>query len=391
MTNLSGLARATEALIVGGGPAGLAAGIALRRKGIDCLIIEALPPGIDKACGEGLMPDALHSLDALGIAMTASDGRPFRGIRFQNATHHVEASFPAGAGIGVRRTQLHARLIEGARDAGVPVLWNTRIKLRDRNHGEVLGTGEKLHFRWLIGADGQASAVRRWSGLGASRKESLRFGFRRHYQVKPWSDFVEVHWAAGCQMYVTPVAEDCVCIVIVSRNSQVPGNDILAAFPEITCRLDGAPVVSQHRGGVSATRKLRRVTDHTVALIGDASGSVDAVTGEGLALSFRQALALANAIASGSLESYQGEHRRIGKLPHAMGSLMLTMDRWPALEIRVMRALSSRPELFSELLSAHVGAASLAGFALRRGPQLGWGLLTAGARAKSAEKSLRRS
>jgi menaquinone-9 beta-reductase len=123
------------------------------------------------------------------------------------------------------------------------------------------------------------------------------------------------------------------------------------------------------------------VGDDSVALIGDASGSVDAVTGEGLALSFRQALALSQAIASGSLANYEREHERIGRLPHAMGALMLTMDRWPGLESRAMRVLSSRPELFSELLAAHVGAISLTGFAFRRGPQLGWGLLSAGARA----------
>ena len=48
-----------DALIAGGGPAGLAAAIALRQKGLDVLVADALWPPIDKACGEGLMPDAL--------------------------------------------------------------------------------------------------------------------------------------------------------------------------------------------------------------------------------------------------------------------------------------------------------------------------------------------
>jgi anaerobic glycerol-3-phosphate dehydrogenase len=45
-----------DALIVGGGPAGLASAIALRQKGLDVLVADALRPPIDKACGEGLMP-----------------------------------------------------------------------------------------------------------------------------------------------------------------------------------------------------------------------------------------------------------------------------------------------------------------------------------------------
>jgi len=52
----------TDVLVVGGGPAGLSAAIALRQKGIDCVVVEALSPAIDKACGEGLMPDTLATL-----------------------------------------------------------------------------------------------------------------------------------------------------------------------------------------------------------------------------------------------------------------------------------------------------------------------------------------
>ena len=39
---------------IGGGPAGLAAAIALRQKGIDCMVVETLELPIDKCCGEGL-------------------------------------------------------------------------------------------------------------------------------------------------------------------------------------------------------------------------------------------------------------------------------------------------------------------------------------------------
>ena len=116
-------------------------------------------------------------------------------------------------------------------------------------------------------------------------------------------------------------------------------------------------------------------------LFRSASGSADAITGEGLAISFRQAHALAESIHSGSLEPYRRAHRQIGKLPIAMGELMLTLDRWPALQVRAMRALASTPIFFQELLHAHMGEKRLASVLLRRAPRFGWSLLTKGAHA----------
>src|SRR5205085_8336640 len=87
----------TEALIIGGGPAGLAASIALHQRGIDCTVVEARKPSIDKACGEGLMPDSRETLAQLGVTLASADGYLFRGIRFSNAAHTVDAHFPEGA------------------------------------------------------------------------------------------------------------------------------------------------------------------------------------------------------------------------------------------------------------------------------------------------------
>lgn len=381
----------TEALIVGGGPAGLAAAIALRQRGIDCTVVEARPASIDKACGEGLMPDSRETLAQLGISLTAADGHPFHGIRFANSVHRVDARFPSGTGIGVRRPHLHALLTVRAEQTGARILWNSHVQLPEAASAPVstyrtaIVNGQPMRFRWLIGADGQASSVRRWAGLDRARIRSLRFGLRTHYRVAPWSEFVEVHWARGGQLYITPVAPDCVCVVYITRDSRrISTNartNILAAFPEVASRLAGAEMVSQQRGAVTASCKLRRVATDSVALLGDASGSADAITGEGLAISFRQALALADSIQNGSLQPYRRAHRQIGKLPFAMGELMLTLDRWPNLQGRAIRALASTPIFFRDLLHAHMGEKNLASVLLRRAPRFGWNLLTKGAHA----------
>jgi 2-polyprenyl-6-methoxyphenol hydroxylase-like FAD-dependent oxidoreductase len=376
----------TEVLIVGGGPAGLAASIALRQRGIDCAVVEARPAPIDKACGEGLMPDSRASLAQLGVTLSDADGHPFHGIRFEDPLHRVDAHFPSGTGLGVRRPHLHALLTSRAAEAGAHLLFNSRLQLpATPPDPDSLSTahinGQPIRFRWLIGADGQASSVRKWAGLDRTRQRSLRYGFRNHYRVAPWSDFVEVHWARAGQLYITPVAPDCVCVVFITRDPRCDRTNILDQFPEVARRLQGVEVVSQQRGAVSANCKLHRVATSSVALLGDASGSADAITGEGLAICFRQALALAASIHSGSLEPYRRAHRRIGRMPHAMGALMLTLDRWPALEVRVLRVFANAPVFFRELLHAHMGEMSLASVVVRRGPRFGWDLLTKGARA----------
>ena len=91
---------------MGGGPAGLAAAIALKMRGADVLVADALKPPIDKACGEGIMPDGLAAAHSLGLDLNSAQGHPFRGIRFSDRDNAVEAAFPHGHGLGLRRKEI---------------------------------------------------------------------------------------------------------------------------------------------------------------------------------------------------------------------------------------------------------------------------------------------
>src|SRR5262249_53351231 len=92
----------TDVFIAGAGPAGLAAAIAARRKGFDVVMADPALPPVDKACGEGLMPEGLAALEKLGVSIDPAEGRIFRGIRFCQPGRAVEARFPTGYGIGIR-------------------------------------------------------------------------------------------------------------------------------------------------------------------------------------------------------------------------------------------------------------------------------------------------
>ena len=365
--------RTWDAVVVGGGPAGLAAAIALRQRGLDCMVVDAMTPPIDKACGEGLMPDALASLMRLGVHLQRSDGAIFRGIRFQNQEHTVEAEFPRAAALGVRRRRLHARMVQRAEEMGVALRWGTGAEMRQGR--PLLVNGSEVKARWMIGADGQTSRFRAWAGLGEVRSESRRFGFRRHYRVAPWSEVVEVHWGHSGEVYVTPVAADEVCIAWVTRDPQQRLDAALAGFPFLQAKLRGAEPTSRERGSVTTTRTLQRIYRGQHVLLGDASGSADAVTGEGLAVSFRQSLALADAMAQGDLAPYAAAHRSIARLPQMMARTLLLMDRFPKLQERSLRVFAAEPKEFARMLAMHVGEASLGGFVLRDGPRIALKLL----------------
>jgi flavin-dependent dehydrogenase len=220
-----------------------------------------------------------------------------------------------------------------------------------------------------VGADGGQSRVRKWTGLDSGARESSRFGFSRHHRIEPWTDYVEVYWGQGFQIYVTPVAVNEVCVALISHDPHRRLEQALPEFPELQSRLDGALVSSGDRGGLSVSRRLRAVYRGAVALIGDASGSVDAVTGEGICLAFQQAHAWADTVEQENLSNYQAAHRKILQRSRMMSGLLLSLDRWPALRRRVLRAFAAKPELFSRMLATHVGATRLtdiaaAGFAL---------------------------
>jgi flavin-dependent dehydrogenase len=329
---------------MGGGPAGLAAAIATRLKGFNVIVADAAQPPIDKACGEGLMPDSLDALRRLGITFHPEQSFAFRGIRFIGDGGAVAADFPAEPGIAVRRIRLHQLLIDRAQELGVKLLWRTRVTALD-----------EIRARWIIGADGQNSRVRRWAGLDAACRESFRYGFRRHYRVRAWSDFMEIYWGDKCQMYVSPVAREEVCVALITRHPRVRLDASLPRFPQLERRLHGTAAVSDERGAVTVTRRLKRIYRGRTVLIGDASGSVDAIAGEGMSLAFRQAIALADALVADNLELYQSAHRRIARRPAFMAQLMLALDRYPRLRPPVLRAFAAKPVLFERLLAVHAG------------------------------------
>lgn len=367
----------TDIFVIGGGPAGLGIAIAARQQGFRVMVADGAQPPIDKACGEGLLPDGIAALEKLGVQIPLSDGLRFRGIRFLSSDLSAEAEFSGRSfGLALRRTTLHRILMEHAAEHGAELRWRSPVSGIDRDAVR-LNTGT-VRARWIIGADGSTSRVRRWAGLEGGPKPRLRYAFRRHYRAAPWSDHMEVYWGRDCQGYATAVSGEQVCVALASGNPAMRLEDGLKSLPALRARLKNAETISTERGCLTGNRTYRGLSRGNVVLIGDASGTVDAITGEGLGLAFSQAVVLADCLRTGDLRRYEREHRRLALRPAMMARLMLRLDGKPRLQRRTLQVFRQRPHIFERLLELHVGARSPFDVALD-GLTLGWGLLTTSA------------
>ena len=173
---------------------------------------------------------------------------------------------------------------------------------------------------------------------------------------------MEIHWGTRCQIYVTPIGPEEIRVVVISRDSHLRLGQALPEFKKLFARLKTAPATTTERGAPSPSRRLDEVQRGRVLLVGDASGSVDAITGEGMRLGFEQGLALAGALAGTDLAAYAVAHRRLMRRPAFMAKLMLSMDRSAWLRQRAFASPLSDPRLFAGQLAMHMGAATTSDF-----------------------------
>ncbi|OKK22132.1 monooxygenase [Streptomyces sp. CB00455] len=336
-----------DLLIAGGGPAGLATAIHASLAGLEAVVVEPRPTPIDKACGEGLMPGAVRRLRELGVAV---GGRPFHGIRYVDGVsgRHAEGLFRHGPGLGTRRTELQAALAARAAQLGVRVV-RQRVEEIRQDDGGVEAAG--LAARYLVAADGLHSPVRRRLGLAVPpvAGRPARYGLRRHYDVAPWSELVEVHWSQHCEAYVTPLGPDRVGVAVLTTR-QAPFDEQLLRFPLLASRLPPSPAAAVRGAGPLRQGSRLRVAGR-VLFVGDAAGYVDALTGEGLTLAVTAAGELVRCVRAGRPREYERAWRELSRGYRTLTeSLLWARDR-PGLARRIVPAAARLPRLFTRAVN----------------------------------------
>jgi len=327
-----------DVVVAGGGPVGLATALYAHRAGLSVAVLEPRPAPIDKACGEGLMPAAVQALAELGLD---PPGRPFRGIRYLDGDRSAQALFPGPAGRGVRRTVLQACLREAVAERGIEVHQAAVTGMvQDGDGVQVAG----LTARYLVGADGLHSTVRRLAGLELPGRPPNRWGLRRHYRTAPWSDLVEVHWCPTSEAYLTPVAHDQIGVAILS-SERASFDEQLARFPVLAQRLSAAAGSKVLGAGPLRQRTRARVAGR-VLLVGDAAGYVDALTGEGITVGLTAARSLVECLVADRPADYERLWARSSRRYRTLTTGLLWAAGRPVLRRGIVRGAAAAPRAF---------------------------------------------
>lgn len=356
-----------DLIVVGGGPAGLAVAIVAAEQGLSVVVIERrdFPP--DKACGEGVLPPGVKALRRLGIAdrFDRSNSHPFTGIRFIQEDGSAAESVMPSNGMGIRRTVLVEALAQRAKILGAAFRHRCAVNGIETTASVAVAhtTNGKVFGKLIVAADGLHSSLRKLSGLDAAPNSRRRFALRQHYQIRPWTDFVEVYVDDKGEAVVTPVSDESVAINFVWEDGVIEQPKIpilLSRFPALLTRLVNAPVISSVKGAGPMARAATRRNSNRVALVGDAAGFVDSISGDGLSIAFNSALILGKHLGEilkrgatrESMQDYEREARRIYRGYRLVTNGLLMLARHARARRMVIHSLRRHPEVFRAMMGA---------------------------------------
>jgi len=408
-----------DAVIAGAGPAGSTTALRLARAGFRVALVDHHVFPRFKPCGEFMSPECLPMLQDLGVAddLRALGVREVGGMVLHGHGRRAAGRFsdvgavraPSEHGWAVRREVFDDVLLRAAlRTGGVELYEGVRVTglLRDGN-GAITGlaahrlAGEPVELRapLTIGADGLRSRVAQDLGVQRTVPWLDKLALTTRYADVPWGNSAEVHFFEGGYFACTAVDAGLVSLNLVLDRALYTGAGLprdaaleswLARVPALGERLARGRRVDPVRGIGPLARRTVRQTFDGAALVGDACGYVDPVTGEGVFFALKGAEMLAasaiEALHAGrsdreSLEGYARGRRREIEPRAAFASLLQRGLRHPALVRRAFGLLESRPELVDVLVSVTGDYVPLRELAR---PKLWWSALRPRARRVSA-------
>jgi geranylgeranyl reductase family protein len=316
-----------DVLVVGAGPAGVAAAITAHERGLRTRLVDKASFPRDKTCGDGLTAQALRLLERLGLDVPSLDG--FMSV------HETVLVAPGGRQVSlplppdvlssavVPRFVLDDALVARARAAGVDVRLETPVTALDagRADGRVrveTGTpGQTVLARHVIAADGHWSAVRRLREPTADADLGTWHAARQYFRgvgdARQWVLFEPDLLPGYAWVFPLPGRRANVGFGVL-REDGVTGKRLKALWSELLTRPsllavlgpDAEPEGPYRAWPIPTSLHHRRLTDDPILYVGDAAGVVDPMTGEGIAQALETGMLAAETIALG------GDPARVG-------------------------------------------------------------------------------
>jgi geranylgeranyl reductase family protein len=348
-----------DVLVVGAGPAGAAAGIAARRRGLDVLVVDKARFPRDKTCGDGLTTAALRLLEQLGVDLRMLPGyMPVREtVLVAPDGRRVSLPMPPEGDHAavIPRVELDAALVAKARDTGVEVRDGTAVSAIEVNSDGVtvsLGDNGAVRAGFVIAADGHYSFVRRCLRPPAPPELGTWHAFRQYFRgVDDPRLYVlfEADLLPG-YAWVFPLPEGRANVGFgVLRRPGMTGKELNARWRELLTRRsvrtvlgpDAEPEATHRAWPIPASFEYDALADGRVLYVGDAANVVDPLTGEGIAQAIETAALAVDAIATGDADGVgrryrEGVRRALGRDLHFAAALqrVLRSRRGAALAVR---------------------------------------------------------
>lgn len=318
------MTRVHDVLILGAGPAGSALANQLARAGFDVALADkkAFPRG--KPCGEFLSPECRPYLRELGVddTLLRLGTRKVHGMQLCAGSRRARGRFRTlarapwnDAGYAVRREVLDLALVDAAR-ARPEVTYLDRADYRrllraadGTIEGAVLrrsdGSECEVRARTTVGADGVHSRVARDLGVQRPIAWLDRLALvARFADVAPMAE-AEVHFLERAYFAATTVDDGTFHLnLLVDRKTLAQRDGDVDAFvaqhleraPALAARLASARRLGPWKGIGPLAHTTTKQTFPGAALVGDACGYVDPLTGEGIFFALHGAKSLAEAL-----------------------------------------------------------------------------------------------
>jgi flavin-dependent dehydrogenase len=304
-----------DAVIVGGGPAGAVCAQRLALHGRRVMVIERRPAGRGKACGHCLSPRALRLLEScgLGAAVVAAGGGMIRACRFHPprggpVTVDLRGRLERG-GATIARARFDAALLDAAAAAGAAVIRCAEARIwRMSPYGAVVeisphrGDRMRINARLVVGADGVGSRIAIAAGLAPPLRRGGGCGFAFDCDAPcdwPEPGVIEMHLSRnGYAGFVRQGERVHVGCFLRAGAGALSGRarlqSVMHGGTSGTGAIDsiGAGVTNAF-GAAPLPWRPRAVATTCVALVGDAAGYTEPLTGEGLSWAVESAMLLA--------------------------------------------------------------------------------------------------
>lgn len=373
----------TDVLIVGAGPAGAHLALRLARAGRRVTLLDASHFPRSKACGEFQSPACVPLLEELDLldGLLAAGAVPVAGMRLDaagaracgNYLHLGPFRTARGFGLGVCREVLDAQAVQAAaRERNVVLLTGWRVsevlvdasgRARGVRASDPRGHARELPASFVVGADGLRSRVAASLGWRAPWTGPRRYALVARFTGTRPDDSAEVHVTGHDYFAACPLDGGHFTVNLVVDRADVPGRSAglerfllerLARAPRLAARLEGARLSGSIRITGPLGARTRRRTGPGAALVGDACGFVDPLTGEGMYFAMRGARALAAALDDAlagrvgearALRAYERAHTLEIRTRHLLARALQSGLRHEGLPERVVGALGRHPGL----------------------------------------------